>query len=268
MEVSIVASAVRPKLWDSFLSSLKGTDVEHEVVFVGHCIKEEVEPFIEKYSFFRYIHTAAIKPSQCYFIALNSAKGETILYTADDAESPNNVVGKAYKYWKSNGNEKLILSIQTKESGYNLPIGQLFDMNLHRFYGGNRRTPLMAPLGLISNRFYKELGGIDCRYVSGQWENDLVMRACAKGATVEIFGNHKCFIDIDHLGKSIMIGESTNQNDFRNRPFATGYTKDREVLEGSWKQTQQGTFIRADEFEPYEDKDILTVSQSNKGKWI
>lgn len=268
MSVSIFASAVRPLLWEQCFKSIHGTSCDFEVVFSGHNTKEEVEHFIKEYPFFKYIHTSRIKPAQNYQISLSNCTKEVVVWTADDAEYPNDVIGKAYKYWKEKNNEKLILSIQTKESGYGLPVGQLFDMNMHRFFGGNRRTPLMAPLGMMSRKFLDKLGGIDRRYVSGQYENDIVMRAYEQGATVEIFGNHKCFIDIDHLGKSIMIGESTNQNDFRDRPFATGYAKDREVLEGSWKQTPQGSFIRLDKFEPYEDKNILTVSQSNKGKWI
>ena len=84
-----------------------------------------------------------------------------MIWIADDCEFPNDVIGKAYKYWKEQQNEKLILSIQTKESGYGLPEGQLFDMNLHRFFGGRRTTPLMAPLGLMSRKYLDELGGID-----------------------------------------------------------------------------------------------------------
>jgi hypothetical protein len=68
-------------------------------------------------------------------------------------------------------------------------------------------------------------------------------------------------IKIDHLRKH---GPST--------PFWTGYSKDREVLEGSWLKTgvilPGPPFRRFDNgFEPFSDKDILTESQSNKGIW-
>lgn len=279
MSVSIFASAVRPLLWEKCFKSFHGTSCDFEVIFSGHNTKEEVDPFINEYPFFKYIHTARIKPAQNYQLALSNCTKETVLWFCDDGEVPNDVIGQAYKYWKSQNNEKLILSIQTKESGYGLPKGQLFDMNCHRFFGGNNTTPLMAPLGLMSRAFLNKLGGIDRRYVAGQYENDLVMRAIVEGGSVQIFGDERCFIDIDHLGKSIMIGESTDQNTFLDRPFAKGYEKDREVLERSWtiakgqmikKTLAPGikVYERSDSFEPFEDTDILTKSQSNKGIWI
>lgn len=280
-EVSLFASAVRPPLWPSFFKSLKDTSVEVEVVFAGNVdTMKDYNYFSDFHGSnckFRYIKTENIKPAQCYEIARRHCTGEVIVWVADDCEFHNDVIGKAYTYWKSQNNDKLILSIQTKESGYGLPQGQLFDMNMHRFFGYRTNTPLMAPLGLISRKFLDELGGIDRRYVAGQYENDCVVRAYNAGGKVEIFGNKDCFIDIDHLGKSLLIGESKTEKDFLNRPFAQGYTKDREVLESSW--TLNGNiravmsvnnypiYLRNDEFEPFEDKDLLTVSQSNKGIW-
>lgn len=290
-QVSLIASAVRPKLWGAFFKSLEGTSVEYEIVFSGHNTPDETASFQLDYREFIYIHTKKIKPAQCYEIARRHATGETVIWVADDAEFPNDVIGKAYKYWKSQNNEKLILSIQTKESGYNLPEGKLFDMNIHRFFGGapfEPYNPLMAPIGLMSRKFLEGLGGFDRRYVCGQYENSTVLRAYEYGGIVEIFRDKDCFIDIDHLGKSIAIGESKVEADFLNRPFAKGYQKDREVLEKSWatlNQTKLAAFFKAgiqqispsevfeisktqlDAFEPYEDTDILTKSQSNKGGW-
>lgn len=275
IKVSLFASAVRPKLWDSFFNSLENTSVRYEVIFAGNV------PAMKDYNYFsgrnfRYIKTKNIKPAQCYEVARIYCKGETVIWVADDCEFPDDVVGKAYNYWKSKQNEKLILSIQTRESGYNLPVGQLFDMNMHRFFGYRVQTPLMAPLGLMSREFLNYLGGIDRRYTSGQYENDIVMRAYNEGATVEVFGDKDCFIDIDHLGKSLAIGESKTQADFLNRPFAKGYDHDRKVLEGSWvdpqrygylRKDEQGRFIRNDEFEPFLVHGLLEASQGPKGIW-
>lgn len=273
IQVSLFASSNRPALYEAFFKSLKGTSVKYEVVFAGN---KEPNPFIHSEwlcdveaneADHRYILTANIKPSQCYEIARRACKGEVVIWVADDCEFPNDVIGKAYKYWKSERNEKLILSIQTKESGYGLPQGQLFDMDNHRFFGGVKTSPLMAPLGLMSRKFLDELGGVDRRYICGQYENDIVMRAYFKGAKVEIFGDENCFIDIDHLGKSLMIGESKKESDFLRRPFATGYVHDRSILEGSWSIVG-GMYIRNDAFEPFEDIDLLTKSQGPKGKWV
>lgn len=282
--ISLFASANRPLLWPSYLKSLESTTVSYEVVFAG-----DVRPNQEIVnSYLKYIHTGRIKPGQCYALASRECTGETISWSCDDANYDNDVLGKAYRYWKAQNNEKLILSIQTKESGYGNPEGSLFDMDIHRFFGGDRNSPLMAPMCLMSRDFFNDLGGYDRRYVSGQTENDIVMRAYTQGATVEIFGGPECFIDIDHLKKSIDIGESTDEKDFLNRPFAQGYAKDREVLEKSWTIYRQDKLmnlltqgrrefyqseikeisqVQLDQFEPYTKDISLTESESNKGIW-
>ena len=251
MQVSLFASAVRPKLWPALFKSLEGTSVKYEAIFAGNNRKlnrlegiEFYDPFkgMESYfkdtstmpSNFKYIETGNIKPAQCYEIARRHCTGETVVWIADDCEFPNDVIGKAYKYWKSQNNEKLILSIQTAESGYNQEECALFDMKQHRFYGGEAGGPLMAPIALMSRKFLDELGGLDNRYICGQYENDIVMRAYSQGAVVEIFGDKDCYVEIDHLKKSKEIGESTNIEEFFNRPFAKGYANDRAVLENSW----------------------------------
>lgn len=269
VNVSLFASAVRPKLWEMLFKSLEGTSVEYEVVFAGNA-RGFLHDFPDLLSYpFKYISTENIKPAQCYEIARRHCTGETVIWIADDCEFPNDVVGKAYKYWKEKNNEKLILSIQTKESGYGLAKGELFDMNLHRFFGGNRRTPLMAPLALMSRNFLQELGGIDRRYACGQYENDIVMRANVINAKVEIFGDKRTFIDIDHLGKSFLTGESIKERDFLKRPFATGYEHDRKILESNWVLPDGSISITPlSKHEPFEDKNILIESQSHKGIWI
>ena|SRR3990167_4811240 len=274
VKVSLIASAVRIPLWSKFLESLHGTSVEYEVIFAGDASLDAVDRFIYDSCsrVFKYQITKHIKPAQCYEIARRMAVGECIVWVADDCEFPNNVIGKAYDYWKSKEDSKLILSIQTKESGYKLPVGQLFDMSIHRFLAGVPSTPLMAPLGMMNRIFLEYLGGLDRRYVCGQYENDIVMRAHEHGGKVEVFGNKDTYIDIDHLGKSLLIGESKTESDFLNRPFAKGYKQDRLILERSWATHKMFPVFNVsstqlDKFEPYEDKDILEKSQSNKGIW-
>lgn len=272
IDVSLFASAVRPQLWTALFKSLEGTSIEYEVVFCGNKFDRNHTSIAIGHNF-THIRTENIKPAQCYEIARRHCIGETVMWIADDCEFPNDVVGKAYKYWKSQNNEKLILSIQTKESGYRNETGTLFDMNIHRFFGGNPYTPLMAPLCLMSRNFLDDLGGFDRRYICGQYENQCVTMAYTKGAIVEIFGGADCYIDIDHLGKSIITGECTDHDNFRQRPFATGYEHDRKILENSWvirnsqNQPISISLKQLDDFEPYKRDISLTKSESFKGKW-
>lgn len=276
MEISLFASAVRTKLWPRFLKSMENCSVPWEVVFSGNKMPDESHPQL------RHILTGNIKPAQCYALALKNCIGETVCWTADDAEAVGDIYGKAYTYWKSKNNHKLILSLQSCESG------QWQDMTQHTFFGGDVDSPLMAPFCLMSRKFLEDLGGIDIRYVSGQYENDIVMRALRVGATVEIFGDKENYIDVDHVNKSIECGEIGDKQDFINRPFAQGYGIDRMVLESSWSKPNYVKLLLAmrnencvvlnkdfkeildnptTPFEPYPDEIPKDHSLSNKGWW-
>lgn len=287
-DVSIFASAIRKEIWKECLESLLLSSINIEVVFGGNCTKEQVKPFLDKYKFFKYIHTENIKPNQVYEATRRYCTGETIAWFCDDAEAVNDVYGKAYRYWKSKKNEKLILSIQTKESGYGQKNSKLFPMKEHTFYSLMPDTPLMCPMNLMSRKFLDELGGYDRRYTCGQSENDVCCRAYQHGANVEIFGDETCYVDIDHLSKSIAIGESTDEESFKERPFAKGYHLDRQVLENSWttfdqvdafKRLQAGerpislrriSHVQLDKFEPYSNPISLEKSEGNNlpERWV
>ncbi len=288
-KVSLFASAVRPQLWSALFKSLEGTSVDYEVVFAGNL-------FQAKYAHqkLKWIQTENIKPAMCYEIALQNCTGEVVVWVADDMEFPKDILGKAYRHWYNSHNKKLILSLQTKESGYGCKDGKLFPMKEHTFYSLMPDTPLMAPVCMMSREYLEDLGGLDRRYICGQYENDIVMRAYQDGASVEIFPKsiedygEELYVDIDHLAKSIAIGESTDEESFRERPFAKGYAIDRQVLENSWTTFDSADAFRRleagerphslrrvsktqlDKFEPYSTPISLTNSESNNlpERWV
>ncbi len=267
-KVSLFASSIRPHLWDAFFKSLEGTSVNVEVIFAGNSRYDELR-IGEVYKYpkggenvlFKYIKTASIKPAQCYEVARRACTGELICWVSDDCEFNNDILGKAYKYFKDNCSYKDILSIQTKENWITGWI--FFNMSMHSFYGGKSSTPRMAPLGMMNRKYLEELKGIDKRYIAGQYENDITMRIYENKGKLYPFGDKNCFVEIDHKNKH---GGLTSENP---RPFALGYKKDREVLESSWTDGKGNVLKdRNDTFEPFEDKDILIKSQSNNlARW-
>lgn len=246
-KISLFASSIRPHLWEALFKSMEGTSIDVEVVFAGNVIDNwDIYPQL------KYIKTENIKPSQCYEVARRACTGELIHWTADDCEYKNDILGKAYRYWREQENNKLILSLQTKENYVNMVMT---DMTMHSFFGNRRSTPLMAPLALMNRQYLEDLGGYDRRYICGQAENDVVMRAYADGGSCEIFGDDETCIEIDHITK--------HGGSHQGRTFAKGYPIDRKVLEDSWVKDRKVTLIRNDKFEPFENKDLLAKSQSN-----
>lgn len=273
--ISLIASSVRPHLWESCFESLKSNTIRYNVVFAGNITPDVYEPFQQKYKFFKYIQTGNIKPAQCYQVALKNACGFYIMWIADDCEFSENALDKIYAKAGSIGRNG-ILSVKTNEDGKHN------DLDDHRFFSENKNTPLMAPLGVMSRGDLSELGGFDRRFVSGQYENDVVMRALARGGKVVKFED--ACVDIEHLKKH---GSSTK--------FWTSYDHDRKILEDTWVfggykpierpmrvfQPSQDVPMRLYfpitnrevskmpllPFEPYQKEDLLTVSQSHKGQW-
>lgn len=264
---SLFASAVRTEAWYDLLDSLRSNTVSYEVVFAGPIEPAFTHPRL------KHILTGDIKPAQCYEIARRACRGDLVMWIADDCEFSERLLNKVYDYWLSLNNRKSIISIRTNENESNN------DLNDHRFFGWNVNTPQMAPLGVMNREYLNELGGLDRRYICGQYENDIVMRAYQDGASLHKFEDG--YVKIDHLKKH---GVDTK--------FWTAYQHDRTMLENSWviggyqpppkreivleggKHVSRMPLINRevrrlqfDGFEPYSDKDILTKSQSYKGIW-
>ena len=207
---------------------------------------------------FRYIRTADLKPVQIYEVCRRACTGELISWTADDAIFPNDVLGKAYRFFKRTCARKDIISTQTSENYHG--EWRLCDGKAHRFFGGEPNAPKMAPMGIMDREYFQELGGIDRRYICGQWDNDLVMRIYNDGGKMYHF--NEGVILLDHAGKH------DKRWGIKDRPFAMGYTHDRAILEGAWgikgqMQYDGPPFKRYDNgFEPFEDTDLSTKTQS------
>ena len=256
-QVSLFASSIRPNLWEMFFKSLEGTSVDVEVIFSGN-LEAALSYELPKNVSFKYIKTANIKPAQCYEVAARACTGELICWVADDCEFPNDVIGKAYRFYKEKCGRKDIVCIKSREH-YGMTWHEC-GAKRHFFDNVNRWAPKMAPLGLMSREYYHALGGADRRYICGQWDNDLVMRLYNDGGLLYMFED--AYIELDHEGKH--DPEFGTRGD---RPFGKGYAHDRKILESAWRKNGimigPAPFRRFDSgFEPYNNEGITTKSQS------
>jgi len=239
--VSVCASAIRPENWMNLYNSLLSNTIPFEVVFVG-----SVKPNFTLPSNFKYIYSA-VKPAQCYQIAFRNATGELIHWTADDVNYSLGALDTAYNLYSKFNNERNVIGFRTIEDGRDIT-------HVHRFIGKNNSSPVMSPFGIVNRELFHKLGGYDKRFLCGQSENDVVMRFYEIGGDVkicsaEVFAEHKAL-------------------HFRGTVFRTNYYfHDRKILESSWIKDGKIQQKRLDPVQSYEEKDILTISQSYKGEW-
>lgn len=270
IKVSLCASANRVKWWPRFLDSLKGNKLKYEVIFVGD-IKPDFD--LDKYPEFKYVH-ATVKPAQSYQIAFWEAKGELIHWTADDADYNHptrncpNSLDIAYAHWqkmeKENGNDKKsVVAFRPIEDG-----GDVW--SFHHFFGGWEHTPTMAPFALINREYFVNvLGGYDADFVSGQSENDVVMRVLEDGGRVEVCMD--AFLYVHH--------RQVHPPRPQDNKFREWYNTDREVLENCWipagygnyEKDNKGVEISKTRLRPVkkfvQTPDVRTVTQGLKGRW-
>ncbi len=213
-KISLIASSVRCWLWDEFFKSLEGNS-DYEVVFAGNLTQFQVRPYLDKYPMLKYIYTAdCISPAQCYQIAYKFATGNLIFWACDDGEMSPNLLDNICEFHKILP-YKSIISVKTKEDNLDTELDD------HRFFGFNRETPLMAPLGIISREYLDQLGGFDKRFLAGQWENFTSCQVYADGGNVYKYEDGCVYIE--HLKKH---GRGTK--------FWKAYEGDRQVLEDAW----------------------------------
>lgn len=260
-KISLCAAAARPKFWKRLYDSLSGNLVPWELVFVG-----PNKPDFDLPGNFRF-YQSEVKPAQAYQYALSVAEGELLGWMADDCvyndpiaccSNPLDLMWKAHEFFKQEYQDNKTILSQCSLEDYGMRWDRdraLAFWNSHRFFNGNTRTPVMAPIGFISANWFKEIGGYDRNFVAGQSENDIVMRTIEAGGRVELVP--ESVICIKH--------RECHATDRYN--FSKGYGQDRMYLQSCWTQNGQMVTKRLRSFQPFEDKDLLTINQGPEGRW-
>ena len=233
MDISIVASACRPKLWGNFLKSLQGNKCSYEVIFVGPNPPYVQEGCNEKLN---WIESYAC-PAECYAIGFREATGTLVHWTADDTEYSENCLDIVIKCSEVDFNKKKILEPLLYEN-----YGKGFTDNSYtQKFDSRPFSPLMAPFGFMSREWFNKLGGIDKNFTHGQYENDIVLRAMEDGGCVRLTPQAKVWVD--HFGKHGGV-EGT---EFSKH----GYKVGREYLESCWIKNGKLSKKRLKPVEPF-----------------
>lgn len=244
--ISLVASAIRPQFWMELYNSLKSNTVPFEVVFVGN-----KNPEFELPGNFRFIYSE-VKPAQCFEIASRNASGDFLAVVSDDYEFSENALDKLYeKYCRVNRNEfRTLISCRYKLNG------KVSDHALFYLWA-NPTTPPTEMCALWPMDVFRKFGGADRRFIALYWNMDLTMRFFETGGKLE-------YVEDAFANE---LDSRQNLPDSQRLHKGKWPKIDREFLDRLWMNGTDILSKRTLPFEPFDDKDILTISQSNRGDW-
>lgn len=242
IEVSIIATAHRPKNWEVVYKSIV-TDLKFEVIFVG---PKELPKNIDLPGNFRFIKSK-VKPTQCVEIAIKEARGRFILLIADDLVFETKfALEELVSTWKTLNNVYSITSCKYKLHG--VPQSET-DL---RFFAGDLTTPLLPIAALMLRSSVIEVGLIDSGFTGVFYDIDLVMRLYEKGGKLLV---SEAYVD-EKVG---LRRGSTLCGDY--------WESDRKYLNSLW--TIDGNVIenRIKSVAGFKEDEIKSKTQGPRGHW-
>jgi len=238
--ISVISSAARPENWPGIYKNISDGVVPFEIIFVGP--NEPVEQLPDNV---RYIK-ANVKPAQVWEIASRHAQGSVLLWTADDILFLNdNPLDQMYSVYLAHADLDVIVSSEyQRDVGWN-----------HLAFGSNL---LEMPLnGMISTKLWRQLGGLDRRFIAVGWEIDLTLRLLSIGGKVVM--------------SKVYIGDEIEAWPFprsRGGSLLREYGgNDGKLMDDLWKVDGIYVLDRQMPFESFPESTILTRSEHPQGRW-
>lgn len=260
--ISLFGSANRPWLWPRLYNSLSSNEVPFEIIFVG-----DRPPTLTLPDNFHFIYSE-VKPAQCAEIAKRHTTCDLIMLIADDLVFSEHALDILHQTFLRLDNDKAIVSARYYCNGQIYPDPECC------FWRTDLNTPLLPVSGLMKKKMWEQLGGIDRRFVASCWDIDISMRVFEIGGSVTYCEEAKVVELHD---------KSTPEKGLYNE---VGLPLDRTLLDWLWARQsplpktvspdsvysfnqEKGILMknRLSPVMPFDDKDILTVSQGYKGKW-
>jgi hypothetical protein len=266
IQFSLIAPSIRPQLWYQFYNSIKDTNINYEILFIG-----PIAPDTDLPPNCRWIKTS-VKPSQATHIGFLEAKGEVVSLTADDAQyfSPNrksaidNMYNFIINFPESNSydKKKIAYGFRMFEDKFCIETSQTH--YLTKPENSKITQPLLYPFFAIYKEVYIELNGYDNRFICGQAENDFLLRIAEK------YGN-----TITSLCPNAMVW--ADHEDHKNKgKFREYHSIENKTLKDLWliysieapngKYTGKRLDINIKTYK--NDNTLYSISQGEKGEWV
>ena len=237
--ISVIASAIRPHLWQELYNSLNNSsETSFEIVFVGNA-----KPEFDLPSNFHYIYSET-KPSQCFEIAARNTNGEYLLVVGDDLLFSKKFLDILLANYLQYNDKKYVFAPLLCR-GWKPKKGNIY------FKKKDKKTPEVGMVTFIHRDTWFEFGGIDRNFTGSYWDHDMKARILVNGGQCILVRDCLCNEGNNPTNlRDIGVGERDSQLLYKYWLLPSGYLSPERMAK----------------FEPFEDKDILTVTQgSNKG---
>ena len=238
-KLSLVGAAARPNSWPWFYKGLKTNKIEYEILFLG-----PNKPDFDLPKNFHFIQTN-VKPPQCLEAGVRLASSDIIALTGDDLEFiEDNPLDKLYDLYLHYGNDKTIISPRAMIDGVDGINGH------HVFFPDG---PATSKGGIMSKKYYMELGGLDKNFIAIMSNVDLDARVWIDGGKIIV---SKIFInELTGLGSNLC---------------SSWYGIDRTYLESLYNKDNYGNILgnRLKPVDSFVNGGLLISTQGNKGTWI
>lgn len=286
-DVSLHCSATRTEMWQEAYKSYMQNKVSVEAVFVGNKY-----PSFKMPSNFTFIYSE-VKPAQCWEIAARNCRGKYLAQSSDDYFYPKGYFDDMVNFYKKQVEKYStdnIITGGTHHTGFSkIPARQC------RLWTKNAQPNCVLPMDFfITSKLYRELGGLDKKYISLCHHWDVMMRVMEIGgkcimAKIPFWERHHEYLfkgkkDTHNYLSSVtgridkaFFGESWwcpwNKEKYKSKLGVKKYKNKQELKEsGDPYYIANGRgylpISRQTKFESFDDENILTVSQGPVyGKW-
>lgn len=257
--ISLFAPAIYPENWMGLYKSLSSNEVPYEIIFVGDKAPEFTLP-----DNFHFIYSE-VKPAQCAEIASRYTAGDLIMNVSDDVVFSEHALDKLYETYRSFNCDKIMISCRYVLNGKDLTDEAAY------YWWGKLKSPRMPAGGLIKKSVWKQIGGIDRRFVALCWDLDIAMRLYEIGGAVgfcedawieEIVSQRRLYSDVGApvdrpLLDWLWVRRAEPPESALPHLFIHCVDQEKGVL----SRTRLSPVI------PFDDRYILTRSQGPKGRW-
>lgn len=234
---SLIAPAIRSHLYRGFCDNLKNNKVPFEVIFVGNVPPKESMP-----SNFVYIESN-VNCAQCWEIASRSAQGDYLFMVTDDCLFSDLFLDTMDYYINKVFMEDSLIGTRYQTNG-------IFWDNILRYRKRMPTSPVLPGICAFRRDIWSNIGGIDCRFLGGFCNVDMILRFYEHG--LRLFITPDCWVNEIRNNPTL---------DEKNGMWAKTGSQGKKICDSFWIKDSIFSKKRLKPVISFKDEEILTKDQ-------